>query len=361
MKILLVGEFSGFHNNLKEGLSSLGHHVVLASAGDSYKNFPTDISFRSDKKNKLINNLNLMGLYAKALPKLTGYDVVQFIHPNIFAQSFGINKRLINYLIKKNKRSFLIAAGDDGVVWDYWQNKAAEPMRYSWIPYQKMDDLANGRQFSVWDDVFTLNYNRYLAQKVNGIIPVMYEYDVPYQQFKNKKAVIPIPINLQKITYEPNTIEDKLVVFHGLNRYNAKGTPFIEKAFAILNNKYPDKIECIIKGKLPYDEYLQLMKRVNVIIDQVHSYSLGVSGLLGLAMGKIVLGGNEPEAQETLGYENCPVVNIEPDVIKIVQAVELVLNKKDEIPEISKQGRGFMEQNHDHVKIAKRYLETWSQ
>lgn len=37
MRILLLGEFSAFHKNLKEGLVALGHEVVLASHGDGWK------------------------------------------------------------------------------------------------------------------------------------------------------------------------------------------------------------------------------------------------------------------------------------------------------------------------------------
>ena len=38
MKILLIGEYSSVHSTLKEGLTELGHEVVVASAGDGYRN-----------------------------------------------------------------------------------------------------------------------------------------------------------------------------------------------------------------------------------------------------------------------------------------------------------------------------------
>ena len=37
MKILLLGEYSAIHKNLREGLISLGHEVNLASNGDGWK------------------------------------------------------------------------------------------------------------------------------------------------------------------------------------------------------------------------------------------------------------------------------------------------------------------------------------
>ena len=45
MNILLLGEYSNFHNTLKKGLMKLGHNVVLAGRKDGFKGFPVDISF----------------------------------------------------------------------------------------------------------------------------------------------------------------------------------------------------------------------------------------------------------------------------------------------------------------------------
>ena len=58
MKILLVGEFSRLHNSLKEGLLALGHDVTLVGTGDSFKNFPVDLSFEPILTTNLhINNV----------------------------------------------------------------------------------------------------------------------------------------------------------------------------------------------------------------------------------------------------------------------------------------------------------------
>ena len=44
MKILLLGEFSGLHWNLAEGLRALGHDVCVASDGCGWRNYPRDIA-----------------------------------------------------------------------------------------------------------------------------------------------------------------------------------------------------------------------------------------------------------------------------------------------------------------------------
>ena len=37
MKILLFGDYSSVHLNLKEGLEKLGHFVLLVGTGDGFK------------------------------------------------------------------------------------------------------------------------------------------------------------------------------------------------------------------------------------------------------------------------------------------------------------------------------------
>lgn len=44
MRILLLGEFSGLHWSLAEGLRALGHDVCVASDGCGWRNYPRDIA-----------------------------------------------------------------------------------------------------------------------------------------------------------------------------------------------------------------------------------------------------------------------------------------------------------------------------
>ena len=96
MKILLVGEYSRLHNSLKEGFIALGHEVTLISDGDGFKNFPNDISIRSQCDNNLIFKylnkilfrlfrINLLELergirFKSKIKLLKNYDVVQLIN-----------------------------------------------------------------------------------------------------------------------------------------------------------------------------------------------------------------------------------------------------------------------------------------
>ena len=52
MKILLVGEYSGLHLNLKAGLEKLGHQVTTVGFRDGYKQIPIDIDLSLRRKKR---------------------------------------------------------------------------------------------------------------------------------------------------------------------------------------------------------------------------------------------------------------------------------------------------------------------
>ena len=50
-RVLLLGEYSGFHRNLKEGLLEHGVECIIASTSDGFKRIPGDIAlYNTDNK-----------------------------------------------------------------------------------------------------------------------------------------------------------------------------------------------------------------------------------------------------------------------------------------------------------------------
>ena len=355
MKILLAGEFSGFHLNLKKGLEKLGHEVTLLSSGDGWKNINSDTKIYSAIEAKPFNKvINIIRDYL-IIKNYKNYDVVQFMQPLLFSQKLGLNKYLINKLIENNKKSFLIAAGSDSMYWKNYKTK----FRYS--PHHDMKYIDNKGKESMYEKDEIYDYNVYLAKKVDGIIPIMYDYDIGYIDFKNKKKVIPLPMDLDTIEYQENMIKDKIVIFHGLNREGFKGTAHIKKAMERIKENYSDLVEIIIDGKMPLNEYIQLMKRTNIVIDQANSYSYGVNAVIAMAMGKIILSGCEQETLDTFGIKSSPIINILPDEDDIYQKLELLIENKDKFITYGKESREYVSLLHDYELIAHKFLSTWEE
>ena len=354
MKILLLGEFSGLYTNLKDGLTELGHEVVLASDGDGYKKFNSDIFLKPRHKNygKIINRILYVLKTYFIVKRFKDYDVVQLVYDHLF-YPVSFNKFITNMLIKNNRSLFLNVAGSNSTVMRYWLSKKNSKVS---ILYQ--DALKYDGYNSIMNDKL-FKFEKQFTPKVNGIIPIMYEYSEPYYHCKNLRDIIPIPINLKKIKFKDNLINNKLVFFHGLNKYGSKGTKYIEEAFKIVAEKYPKEVEVIIAGNLKYDDYLILLNKANVVLDQTSSYSIGINGLVALAMGKVVMGGAEKESYNPLGYEECPVINLRPDVEYIVSQMELVIKNKHEILKTGEKSREFVEKYHGHLVVAKKYVDLW--
>ena len=351
MKILLIGEYSGLYNNLRDGLRALGNEVVLASTGDGFKAFPSDISFGNGSlRGKMILLYTL--LTKRKLFK--GYDAVFLVNAK-FINNLFITKWFYNFILRNNKSIFLSAAGDDSIYFEYWLKNPYEEFNLYFQDLKKYDGYVHSKK---WGNARTIIWNKKLIKLVNGVIPIMYEYHLPYINFSNCYSSIPIPINVDKIPYSKNNIENnKIVIFHGLNRIGAKGTIYIQKAFSILKDKYPDDLELIIDGHMSFERYQEIIKRVNIVVDQTHSHSLAVNALVSMAMSKVVLGGATPLAFEEMKYQFNPAINISSTTESIISAVEFLIQNKMMIPEIGYQSRLFVEKHHHYISVARSYVD----
>lgn len=354
MKVLLCGEFSGLHKNLKEGLLELGVDVKLASSGDEWKKIGgRDIDLSSCYP----GILGKVHRYIKPVIKLqhlSGFDVVQLTNPLIFPRRLGLwyNKFLIKYLLKHNEKSFLLSASTSSF---FWQSR----YNFRYTPLDDWKKYDNGGKDSIWENLSTLRWNTWLANHVSGIIPISYEYKIGYEKFSNLLPTIPLPINVKKIQYIENQLKGKLIIFHGLNREGFKGTRYIKEAFSLLKEKYPNDVECIIKGGMPLKEYQKLIRTVNVIVDQTFAYTPAMNALYGLAMGKIVLGGCEPEYLNEYQIDSSPIINITPNVNDIVSKIESLIENRHNLLEMGYHFRIYAENVHSHIKIAKKYINVW--
>ncbi len=352
MKILLLGEYSGIHKNLKEGLVELGHDCVVASAGDNWKKISTDINLESRFKG-LVGKAEYRLKYINLLKDIDKFDVVHLVNP------FAIPWKLFpaKYFVKKiSERTnlFLSAAGDDAYFWRYGRTR---------LPYGPFNDVLKYDEKSLsyfMESDKSLEHNNDIIKHCRGIIPIMYEYEKSYQGHPKLLRTIPIAINLNKIEYNPNRIfNNRISIFHGLNKYGFKGTRFVEEAFNYLEQRYPRELELRIEGKLPFSQYTKLLTSTNIVIDQVNSHSNGVNALVSLAMGKIVLGGGEKVALASLNQKSTPVFNITPNVSSITSTIEQLIDKKGEFESLGWAGREFIKENHCHIKVAEEYLSVW--
>lgn len=356
MKILLLGEFSSLHRNLQEGLIEIGHEVVLASSGDGYRNVSRDIDLAKKEIFGIFKNAELLFRLQKITNNLKDYDIVQLMTPIAFPTKFGINKFLLERIKDYNDKLFLVGAGATS------QNTVIADFLRKQFKYPEICESIQSRNKDLWSQTEEgRKYNKWFHEYIDGYIPIMYEYAQGYRNvgYEKLKNTIPIPVNLDKIEYVGNSVKNKIVIFHGITR-EGKGTHIISKALENIQSRYPNEVEIILKGNLPLKEYLEILNKTNIVIDQTYAVSYGVNAVYNLAKGKIVMGGGEDECLKEFGVINSPMVPILPNVRDIEMKLEKLIEEKNSFEEKGYQSRLFAEKIHDYKKVAHQYVKTWN-
>lgn len=374
MRILLVGEYSRLHNSLKEGLNTLGHEVIIVSSGDDFKNFESDFSIKSTffssfwftkkVRNGVKRFLNFdfekieraIRFYF-ILPKLKGFDHVQLINSDALELNPNVSLFFYKKLFSQNKKVSLLVCGDETPVIEYLLKNE---MSYSILsPYLNDSSLKNHYRFSL--KYVQSNYKKvynWLENNVSSIIVSDMDYKIPMEKMNCKVNFIPNPINTEKIRFSELEINEKVIIFLGINRlsYTKKGIHFFEETLNKIKAKYSDKVEIIITENIPYQEYISLYNKAHIVLDQVYAYDQGYNALEAMAKGKVVFTGAEQEFVDFYQLTERVAINALPDVNELVNELSFLIENPKEIIRIGKNAREFIEKEHDYVVIAKRYL-----
>ena len=356
VKVLLLGEYSGFYYSLKRGLQELGVEVYLKANGDDFKNIPgaDKLLYKDAGSNKISRGYNRIIMPELNKGDMQGYDVVQMVHDILYSPY--INSHMVNYLKKKNGKVFTNITGNHYSLYQSWLDKKLE--------YYTYDD--NPDKYKIFlketdSDRRYVESSKYVDSVVDGIIPTTYEYAIGVRDYKNVKKTIPLPMNCNGIDYEENKINGKLFFYHGLLRPLDKGGKYIAEALKIIKDKYPNDVDICVADTLPLNEYLEVLKKTNVLVDQCKEHCWGMNTCYGMAMGKVVMGGASDKSLEEYGLTESPIVHITPNVDQIVSQLEYVIENRNNITEWGYKSRKFVEEFHDSKRIAQMYLDTWKE
>ncbi|MES2486370.1 MAG: glycosyltransferase [Bacteroidota bacterium] len=377
MKILLVGEYSRLHNSLKEGLEALGHETLIVSTGDSFKQYNTNLNIAAKTisgnrfltlTKKVVHRITGIDIertehglrFYSLLPKLKGFDHIQLINSDALETHPWLAKRLLKKLLAQNGSMNLLVCGDETPVVDY---VLSGKLRYSVLtPYLSNKALAP-------DFAYTLKYAgkshrglfEWIKARANCLITSDMDYEIPMKALKYDTIFIANPINTDTIKHTEFKVEDKVIIFLGINRlsYIKKGIIYFENALKIVAEKYPDKVEIIVTENIPYKQYIELYNRAHIVLDQVYAFDQGYNALEAMAKSKVVFTGAETEFTQHYNLSQPVAINALPDADAIVAELIKLIENPSEISAISSRARAFIEKEHNYIKVAKKYLAAW--
>ena len=376
MRILLLGEYSNFHNTLKAGLEKNGHSVLLMGRKDGFKNYSLDVDlepvlfskflFRKTKNLLFllfrfdISNFEVFYNFYKNRHQFKNFEIVQLINEFPFKTSPFWDKKILSFIFKHNKKVILSACGDDVTYLTYLIN--------SDLPHHVLTPILNKKLKPRFKH--SLNYLKpsfkklslFVKTHVTHIIPGDFDYEMAYQNLPKVKPLIPFPVNIEKNKFKPLKINGKIKVFHGINRsnYYKKGNDVFVQALEEVQEKYSSKIEIIQVESIPYKEYIKLYAESHILLDQTYVYDHGYNALEAMAQGKVVFSGFSDGFKSHYNITKKIGIHATPNVKEIVKNLSWLIENPKEILEISKNARKYIETYHDYEKVAKTYLETWN-
>lgn len=376
MRILLIGEYSLLHNSLKKGLEELGHEVILVGNSNGYRCYPVDYDYEATFfKRKIFTiprkilfrlfKFDLVSLeygfrFYRFLPKLKSFDIVQFVNESSIKTTRKFELYLIKKIVKNNKRIFLLSCGLDYMTLKFY----TENKDYKSIYQPSIENPST--EFNWFFDYFKkghIKMHNYMMHNFNGLIATDFDYFDAVKNYPIFSGFIPYPIDLTKLDFKELKINGKIIVFLGINKfsYHQKGISYFEKALKIIEEKYHDKVEIIITNTVPYPVYIESYNKAHILLDQAFSRDQGYNALEAMAKGKVVFTGAENDFTEYYKIADSVCINALPDVEYLVQKLSFLIENPDEIIALGKRARTFVEKEHNYLKIAQKYLETWKQ
>lgn len=364
MKILLIGDCSGVHSTLAQGLRTLGHEVCVASDGSGWKNYPRDISLMRNNT-AFWGGLECVWDIVKNLHRLRGFDVVQVIHCPFVRLRAERTLPLFRYLKRHNHKIFMGAFGTD----HYYVKACLESDTYRYSDFKIGDRLldyeVNRVDINECLHGGTVDANREIAESCDGIIACLWEYYVAYQPyFSDKTTFIPLPFNVDSVEGEKvRETPEQLAMYIGIQsaRDQIKGTDVMLPIMRELEAKYPSLCSVTELRDIPYQHYCKKIDSADLLVDQLYSYTPAMNALLAMAKGIVVAGGGEPENYEIIDEQELrPILNLYPSAEEVYHTLEEIILNRERIPQLSVQSIDYVQRHHHYVTVAQRYLDFWA-
>lgn len=362
MKILFIGDYSNLHACLAADLRQKGHDVTVLSDRGGYLQTEADIFV--ERKPGLTGSLRYLFNLFSILPKLKGYDVVQFINPNFLNLRPGKIKYFFDKIKQQNGRRYLSLASDD-----YFFVKACADNKIFKYSEFKIGDQptefhkTTPQRMNGWLADPNRNWNTYFYDHLDGAMAVLPEYDMAARPILGDKVTFTnLPVDLSYLPFAPLDLAGPLKIFIGIRggMEIQKGTAYMLSVAKELEREMPEKVKVECVRNLPLKEYLKRMKESHLVLDQFYAYSPATNALQAMALGKAVGTGAQPEYYDFINHHSSrPLFSLSPLEPPLKERLRSLILDPSPLIEMGTEGRKIVEKNNDVSIVADRFLNAW--
>lgn len=158
----------------------------------------------------------------------------------------------------------------------------------------------------------------------------------------------------------PSPMTPIMRVFHAPNHRVVKGSQYLIEAVARLQAEGLP-IELDLAERVPHHEVLARMRESVVVVDQL-IFGYALTAMEGMALGKIVITGRNPDAHDALfadheGYRNSPMLKASPETIEDV--LRNLLASREHWHSIGRASRAYVEKWHSPAATARAWTGVY--
>jgi hypothetical protein len=362
MKVLFLGDYSGYHASIAQQLRNQGHEVTVVSNGNRFMDTYRDIDLCRIPGYK--GGMKYLYKLLTILPQLKGYDIVQLCNPHFL----DLRPGKISYFMRRikdanNKLCLSLCSTDhyfaklmqQRTLLDYSEYNAGDtPTDFMLNCQAEIQGWMKRVNKSLCDEVYA---------NISGAVSALYEYDVvAHQVMSCPISYGGIGIDTKSYRFTPIKRSGKLNVLVGIKRETAysKGIYRIQEALENLQRRYPEELEVKTVYNVPLKEYLKLLAEADVIADQLYSYTPATNALQGMALGKVVISGGEEAYYDFIGEPSLrPIINLSPLHPNYEEQLMDAFSDRPKMSHRSIEGRQLVEAHNDIEIVARRFLKHW--
>lgn len=324
-------EIANQMNTQVKALSAQGVSATSINYYENYMNFKSDISLNL-KKFSTIENADI-AIKRLSSSLILDYDIFHF-HFGTTLTLDGSDLPIIKDLNKKT-------------IMQYWGSDVRQ-----WSIAKKINPYTKVKQVN--ENIIKKNlefHSKYISDCF--VDYELYEYVKDY--YKNIHITrSSIDLERFKCVDSKVKIKDKLLIVHAPTSPEFKGTGYIVDALESL--RYRGDFEFKLVTGVSNEDAVEIYKEADIIIDQLHFGTYGLFAVESMALGKPVISWISDFMREKLPKE-LPIIIANPDTIKSV--LKNLLDNKDELCEIGRKSRLYVEKYHDSKKVAQEHLEIY--
>ena len=367
MKVLLLGDYSNYHASLASGLRGLGHDVPVASDGCSWLEAGCDI-----KLSRRQNKIGGAWLYARVQwllsGRLKGFDVVHVRDPYFIE----LKPRLLEGIMKRLKRDngniFLSSLSTDSL---FVRNLCSPSPALEYSEWQ-IDghptewSLTENSKRHLWLDPALVDYTEAFYGRLDGVVSSLYEYH------KVVAANFPsLPLHYAGIPIDTSTLPAprirsgrgpvRILCSAHRGRAGEKGIDLLLPMLKRLEAELPGKVEIITPPNVSLDKFKEILSSVDLVCDQLYSYTPATTALMGMAMGVVPISGGEEDFYRFVGEKELrPVFNPDPrDIEGTYRRLAELVQNPELLRRMSADGPEFVRRHNSSALIAKRFSDAW--